>query len=54
MRLPSEAYLEVFPQRCNVLDIQEIFTGHVTPFLKSINTPLSSCSLRDGTISFIK
>ena len=27
---------------------------HVTPFLKSINTSLSSCSLRDGTISFIK
>ena len=24
---------------------------HVTPFLKSINTSLSSCSLRDGTIS---
>ena len=27
---------------------------HVTPFLKSINTSLSSCSLRDGAISFIK
>ena len=27
---------------------------HLTPFLKSINTSLSSCSLRDGTISFIK
>ena len=27
---------------------------HVTPFLKSINTSLSSCSLRDRTNSFIK
>ena len=27
---------------------------HVTPFLKSINTSLSSFPLRDGTISFIK
>ena len=27
---------------------------HVTPFLKSINTSMSSCSLRDGTNSFIK
>ena len=27
---------------------------HVTPFLKSINISLSSCSLGDGTISFIK
>ena len=26
---------------------------HVIPFLKNINTSLSSCSLRDGTISFI-
>ena len=27
---------------------------HVTPFRKSINTSLFSCSLRDGTINFIK
>ena len=27
---------------------------HVTPFLKSINTSLSSCSLTDRTINFIK
>ena len=27
---------------------------HVTLFPKSINTSLSSCSLSDGTISFIK
>ena len=28
--------------------------SHVTPFLKSINTSLSSSSFRDGKISFIK
>ena len=27
---------------------------HVTPFLKSINSSLSNCSLRDGSINFIK